>query len=157
MAALSQLTGIRLVQVPYRGAAPLLNDGTAGHVDMVDQFERDGRAAGEPGNCTRSSSSANKRASFIPETPTAVEQGITSLRAYSWFGFSARPARRNRHRQVLRGSRRGGARRGEPRHLHQQVPGRRAAATPEELRQIDRRGAAVLGQDHPDNNIKGGS
>jgi tripartite-type tricarboxylate transporter receptor subunit TctC len=29
----------------------------------------------------------DKRASFIPDTATAIEQGITSLHAYSWFGF----------------------------------------------------------------------
>ena len=35
MAALGQLADMKLVHVPYRGAAPVLNDGTAGHVDMV--------------------------------------------------------------------------------------------------------------------------
>ena len=28
-----------------------------------------------------------KRASFLPDTATAIEQGITSLHAYSWFGL----------------------------------------------------------------------
>jgi tripartite-type tricarboxylate transporter receptor subunit TctC len=29
----------------------------------------------------------DKRLSFLPDTATAIEQGITSLHAYSWFGF----------------------------------------------------------------------
>jgi tripartite-type tricarboxylate transporter receptor subunit TctC len=28
-----------------------------------------------------------KRASFLPDTATAIENGIASLHAYSWFGF----------------------------------------------------------------------
>ncbi len=87
VAALSQLTGIRLVHVPYRGAAPLLNDGTAGHVDMVISSSATVAPQVESGQLRALIQFGEKRASFIPDTPTAVEQGITSLRAYSWFGF----------------------------------------------------------------------
>jgi tripartite-type tricarboxylate transporter receptor subunit TctC len=87
VAALSQLTGIRLVHVPYRGAAPLLNDGTAGHVDMVISSSATVAPQVESGQLHPLIQFGEQRASFIPNTPTAVEQGITSLRAYSWFGF----------------------------------------------------------------------
>jgi tripartite-type tricarboxylate transporter receptor subunit TctC len=87
VAALSQLTGIRLVHVPYRGAAPLLNDGAAGHVDMVISSSATVAPQVESGQLRALIQFGDKRASFIPDTPTAVEQGIDSLRAYSWFGF----------------------------------------------------------------------
>jgi tripartite-type tricarboxylate transporter receptor subunit TctC len=87
VAALSQLTDIRLVHVPYRGAAPLLNDGTAGHVDMVISSSATVAPQVESGQLRALIQFGAQRASFIPDTPTAVEQGIESLRAYSWFGF----------------------------------------------------------------------
>jgi tripartite-type tricarboxylate transporter receptor subunit TctC len=87
VAALSQLTGMRLVHVPYRGAAPLLNDGTAGHVDMVISSSATVAPQVENGNLRALIQFGEERASFIPDTATAVEQGIPSLRAYSWFGF----------------------------------------------------------------------
>jgi tripartite-type tricarboxylate transporter receptor subunit TctC len=89
VAALSQLTDIRLVHVPYRGAAPLLNDGTAGHVDMVISSSATVAPQVESGQLRALIQFGEQRASFIPDTPTAVEQGIESLRAYSWFGFFA--------------------------------------------------------------------
>lgn len=87
VAALSQLTGIRLVHIPYRGAAPLLNDGTAGHVDMVISSSATVAPQVESGQLRALIQFGDQRASFIPDTATAVEQGIESLRAYSWFGF----------------------------------------------------------------------
>ena len=87
MAALCQLTGIRLVHVPYRGAAPVLNDGTAGHVDMVISSSATVAPQIESGQLRAVVQFGDKRAAFIPDTATAIENGVTSLHAYSWFGF----------------------------------------------------------------------
>ena len=87
MAALCQLTGIKLVHVPYRGAAPVLNDGTAGHVDMVISSSATMAPQIESGQLNAVVQFGDKRAAFLPDTATAIEQGITSLHAYSWFGF----------------------------------------------------------------------
>ena len=87
MAALCQLTGIRLVHVPYRGAAPVLNDGTAGHVDMVISSSATMAPQIESGQLHPVIQFGDKRASFLPNTATAIEQGLPSLHAYSWFGF----------------------------------------------------------------------
>jgi tripartite-type tricarboxylate transporter receptor subunit TctC len=87
MAALCQLTGMRVVHVPYRGAAPALNDGTAGHVDMVISSSATMAPQIESGQLRPLVQFGDKRASFLPDTATAIEQGITSLHAYSWFGF----------------------------------------------------------------------
>jgi tripartite-type tricarboxylate transporter receptor subunit TctC len=87
VAALCQLTGIKLVHVPYRGAAPVLNDGTAGHVDMVISSSATVAPQIEAGQLRAVVQFGEKRASFLPDTPTAIENGIPSLHAYSWFGF----------------------------------------------------------------------
>src|SRR5919106_436641 len=72
VAALSQLTDIRLVHVPYRGAAPLLNDGTAGHVDMVISSSATVAPQVESGQLRALIQFGDQRASFIPDTATAV-------------------------------------------------------------------------------------
>src|SRR4051812_32757309 len=87
MAALGQLTGTKLVHVPYRGAAPVLNDGTAGHVDMVISSSATMAPQIESGQLHPVVQFGDKRASFLPDTATAIELGIKSLHAYSWFGL----------------------------------------------------------------------
>lgn len=87
VAALCQLTGIKLVHVPYRGAAPVLNDGTAGHVDMVISSSATVAPQVEAGQLRALVQFGEKRAAFLPDTATAIENGIPSLHAYSWFGF----------------------------------------------------------------------
>ena len=87
MAALCQLSDIKLVHVPYRGAAPVLNDGTAGHVDMVISSSATMAPQIESGQLHPVVQFGDKRLSFLPDTATAIEQGLTSLHAYSWFGF----------------------------------------------------------------------
>ena len=87
VAALCQLTDIKLVHVPYRGAAPVLNDGTAGHVDMVISSSATVAPQIEAGQLHPLVQFGEKRAPFLPNTRTAIEEGIPSLHAYSWFGF----------------------------------------------------------------------
>src|SRR5262249_4376821 len=87
MAALCQLTGTKMVHVPYRGAAPVLNDGTAGHVDMVISSSATMAPQIESGQLHPIVQFGDKRQSFLANTATAIEQGLTTLHAYSWFGF----------------------------------------------------------------------
>ena len=158
VAALCQLTGIRLVHVPYRGAAPLLNDGTAGHVDMVISSSATVAPQVESGQLRALIQFGDQRASFIPDTPTAVEQGITSLRAYSWFGFfgpagTPKPVIDRFYKEVA------AAMREEKTHgifinkFRVEVP----LPTPEELRKMIADGLPFWAKIISDNNIKGGS
>jgi len=158
VAALCQLTGIRLVHVPYRGAAPLLNDGTAGHVDMVISSSATVAPQVESGQLRALIQFGDQRASFIPDTPTAVEQGITSLRAYSWFGFfgpagTPKPVIERFYKEVA------AAMRDEKTHgifinkFRVDVP----LPTPDELRKMIADGLPFWAKIIHDNNIKGGS
>jgi len=76
MAALCQLTGIKLVHVPYRGAAPVLNDGTAGHIDMVISSSATVAPQIEAGQLHAVVQFGERRAPFLPDTLTAIENGI---------------------------------------------------------------------------------
>jgi tripartite-type tricarboxylate transporter receptor subunit TctC len=158
VAALSQLTGMRLVHIPYRGAAPLLNDGTAGHVDMVISSSATVAPQVESGQLRALIQFGEQRASFIPDTPTAVEQGIESLRAYSWFGFfgpagTPKPVLDRFYKEVVT------AMRDEKTHgifvnkFRVEVP----LPTPEALRKSIAEGLPFWAKIISDNNIKGGS
>jgi tripartite-type tricarboxylate transporter receptor subunit TctC len=86
-AALCQITGMRLVHVPYRGVAPALNDTVAGHVDMIVSSTASLAPQIEAGQLRPLVQCGDKRAVFLPDTPTAPESGIPNFHAYSWFGF----------------------------------------------------------------------
>jgi tripartite-type tricarboxylate transporter receptor subunit TctC len=158
VAALSQLTGIKLVHVPYRGAAPLLNDGAAGHVDMVISSSATVAPHVESGQLRALIQFGDQRAAFIPDTATAVEQGLTSLRAYSWFGFfgpagTPKPVIDRFYKEVVTGMR--------DKKTHDifinkyrvEVP----LPTPEELRKSIADGLPFWAKIIRDNNIKAGS
>jgi tripartite-type tricarboxylate transporter receptor subunit TctC len=82
-------TGINIVHVPYKGAAPALNDLIGGHIPMmfdslpgVIQHIRSGklRALGV---------TSLKRTLAAPEIPTLDESGIKGFDATAWFGMYA--------------------------------------------------------------------
>jgi tripartite-type tricarboxylate transporter receptor subunit TctC len=87
VAALGQLTGIKLLHVPYRGVAPALNDAVAGHVDMIVSSTASLAPQIEAGQLRPLVQCGDTRAAFLPDTPTAIESGISNFHAYSWFGF----------------------------------------------------------------------
>jgi tripartite-type tricarboxylate transporter receptor subunit TctC len=158
VAALSQLTGIKLVHVPYRGAAPLLNDGTAGHVDMVISSSATVAPQVEAGQLRALIQFGDQRASFIPDTATAVEQGIASLRAYSWFGFfgpagTPKPVLDRFYREVVAAVREEKTYSTFINQFRVEVP----LPTPEELRQSIADGLPFWAKIIRDNNIKGGA
>ena len=81
--------GIDIVHVPYKGAAPALNDLMGGHIPMmfdslpgVIQHIRSGqlRALGV---------TSLKRAPAAPEIPTIDESGVKGFDATAWFGMYA--------------------------------------------------------------------
>jgi tripartite-type tricarboxylate transporter receptor subunit TctC len=89
VAAISQITGVRMVHVPYRGVAPAANDALAGHVDLIISSTASLAPFIESKQFRALVQCGDKRAEFLPDTPTAVESGIANFHAYSWFGFFA--------------------------------------------------------------------
>ncbi|MBS0450548.1 MAG: tripartite tricarboxylate transporter substrate binding protein [Proteobacteria bacterium] len=83
-----QQTGIFATHIPYRGAAPALQDVMAGQVDYVF----------DPGIAfphIRTNKvkllgvASSKRSPFFPDTPTLAEQGIEGAEMDIWFGVWA--------------------------------------------------------------------
>jgi len=81
------LAGVKMVHVPYKGAAPAVADLISGQAHIMFtglpttvQHVRAGRlkllAVADP-----------KRSSFMPELPTIAESGIPGFEAASWFGI----------------------------------------------------------------------
>jgi len=91
VAALGQATGVRLVHVPYRGVAPASNDAIAGHVDLIISSTASLAPQIEAKQLRPVVQFGEKRAVFLPDTPTAIESGFPQLHTYSWFGFFGPP------------------------------------------------------------------
>jgi len=88
----SAAPGIHVLHVPYKGAGPAVADTLAGHVDgvvvdlpAVSQQIADGRLRGI-------AIANDNRSVFLPDLPTAAEQGVQGFVAVNWIGVIA-PAR----------------------------------------------------------------
>ncbi|HEU0200553.1 MAG TPA: tripartite tricarboxylate transporter substrate binding protein [Burkholderiaceae bacterium] len=83
-----QQTQIVATHIPYRGAAPALQDVMAGHADYV--FDP-GIAFPHirAGKVKLLGVASSKRSPFFPDTPTLAEQGIKGAELDIWFGVWA--------------------------------------------------------------------
>jgi tripartite-type tricarboxylate transporter receptor subunit TctC len=83
-----QQAGVEVAHVPYRGAAPALQDVLAGQIDYYFdpatgfQHIREGRAR-------LLAVSGSKRSAFFPDTPTLTEVGVPGVELGNWFGVFA--------------------------------------------------------------------
>jgi tripartite-type tricarboxylate transporter receptor subunit TctC len=84
---LREKSGLKLVHVPYRGAAPAVQDLLGGQVSMglidtasVQQYVGNGklRALGV---------ASAARLKTLPDVPTLAEQGLSGFEAYAWQGL----------------------------------------------------------------------
>lgn len=82
----------QFVHVPYKGAAPAVGDTLGGHVDgivmdlpaLIQQFRG--------GKLRPLAVTSAARVEFLPDVPTAAEQGLSGLQSMNWIGLFA-PAR----------------------------------------------------------------
>jgi tripartite-type tricarboxylate transporter receptor subunit TctC len=86
---LKSMTGIDIVHLPYRGAAPAMNDLIAGHIPMMF----DNIPAVLPQVHAKSikaiAVAGAKRATALPDVPTVAESGVPGFEASAWFGLVA--------------------------------------------------------------------
>jgi tripartite-type tricarboxylate transporter receptor subunit TctC len=85
-------TGTRLVHIPYRGAAPAINDLLAGQVQAYFDQLASALPHIKAGKLKALAVSWPQRLAVLPEVPTFGEQGLAACNAPSWFGLVA-PAR----------------------------------------------------------------
>src|SRR6476620_898395 len=80
---------IDLVHVPYKGAAPSLQDVIAGHVQMMFATASSVVSHIKQGAVRPIAVTALKRTAVLPEIPTIDELGITGFDATTWHGLVA--------------------------------------------------------------------
>lgn len=88
------LAGVRLTQVPYKGAAPALADLMGGQIEMT--FDNIPAAIGHirNGKLKALAVTSATRSSTLPDIPTMAEAGVPGYDISAWFGLVA-PAATN--------------------------------------------------------------
>ena len=86
---LKRMTGIDIVHVPYKGAAPAMNDLIAGHIPMMFDNMPAVLPQVQGGSVRAIAVAGARRASALPDVPTVAEQGVEGFEAFSWFGLVA--------------------------------------------------------------------
>lgn len=83
------LAGINIQHVPYRGAAPAMNDLVAGHIPFMFDNMPAVRPQVAGGKIRAIAVAGATRSALYPELPTMVEAGVPGFEASSWFGLVA--------------------------------------------------------------------
>lgn len=82
-------TGIDIVHVPYKGAAPAMTDLVGGQLTMIFPTLTLGVPYVKAGRLRALAVTGSKRIAALPEAPTMIESGYASVNATSWFGLVA--------------------------------------------------------------------
>ena len=83
------MTGLKLVHVPYKGASPMLVDVVAGHVPLTAANILSTLPLVKSGRVRAYGVTSAKRASGAPDIPTIAEAGVPGYEAVTWFGLLA--------------------------------------------------------------------
>ena len=86
---LNDAAKINLLHVPYKGAAPALNDVIAGHVDGIFIDFPVALVHIRAGKLKALGLAAPKRHPLLPETRTLEEMGISGVDSNNWYGIFA--------------------------------------------------------------------
>ena len=86
-----QITGTKLLHVPYKGTAPLLTDLTAGRVDMTFAQVAAVHPHYRAGKVKILATATNQRFDFMPEIPTLAETGVLGTESETGNAISAPP------------------------------------------------------------------
>ena len=82
-------TGIRLQYVPYRGAAPAMQDLVAGRVDLMIDSPANSLAQLRAGNIKAYAIAARERTPVAPDVPTTDEAGLPGFYLSHWHAIWA--------------------------------------------------------------------
>ncbi len=88
---LEKLAGIRMVNVPYRGEVPILNDIMAGNVDLFFGTLSTATPLYKAGRLKALAVGSLQRSPFLPNVPTMAEQGYPNFQSFAWFAMAGPP------------------------------------------------------------------
>ncbi|HEY1981037.1 MAG TPA: tripartite tricarboxylate transporter substrate binding protein, partial [Xanthobacteraceae bacterium] len=84
---LNAAAGVHIIHVPYRGAAPALNDLLGGHVDVVNADLPVLLPLVKAGSVKPVALFAAERSPLLPDLPTTKELGLPSVVMENWYGI----------------------------------------------------------------------
>lgn len=84
-----EMAGVKLSHVPYRGAAPAVQDVVAGQVPMMFVDTASGQQFIAAGKLRAIGIANPKRVKNFDSIPTLTEQGLKGFEAYAWQGLVA--------------------------------------------------------------------
>jgi tripartite-type tricarboxylate transporter receptor subunit TctC len=82
-------TGIKMTHVPFRGAAPLVQELMGGRIDVSNSTLPSVLGQVQSGDIRAIGLASAQRTAVLPDVPTLREQGITGADAESWAAFFA--------------------------------------------------------------------
>ena len=83
------IAGVKLNYVPYRGAAPALQDLLAGNIDFMFDHVANALPHVKSGKIKAYAVTAPVRLAQLPDIPTVDEAGLPKLHVSIWFGLWA--------------------------------------------------------------------
>ncbi|OGA47143.1 MAG: hypothetical protein A3F74_27740 [Betaproteobacteria bacterium RIFCSPLOWO2_12_FULL_62_58] len=83
------ITGLDLVHVPYKGAAPALTDLLGGQITLMLSSTIGSQRYVKDGKLKALAVTGRSRSSALPEVPTMIESGLDRFESTSWFGVLA--------------------------------------------------------------------
>jgi len=90
-ALFENVTGTKLVHVPYKGTAPALNDLIASHVDMIFMELASALKLHQAGKARILAVATTKRIPTLPDIPTLDEAGVKKFESGTWNAIAAPP------------------------------------------------------------------
>jgi tripartite-type tricarboxylate transporter receptor subunit TctC len=85
----ARLAGVKLVHVPYRGAAPAVTDVIAGFVQLISVSAGPIIAFVRSGQLRVLAAASPRRLRHFPDVPTSAEAGLPGYEMTTWFGLVA--------------------------------------------------------------------
>ena len=86
---LNDAGGLKATHVPYRGAAPVINDILGGHLDFMIADVTILLPQVRSGKMRAIALYSAERSPLVPDVPTAKEQGFPALTMENWYGVLA--------------------------------------------------------------------
>jgi tripartite-type tricarboxylate transporter receptor subunit TctC len=82
-----QALGVRVTEVPYRGAAPAMNDMVAGHLDIMCEQSTTAIPQVQAQKVVAHGVTSTNRLAALPDVPTLSESGIKGFDFSTWHGL----------------------------------------------------------------------
>jgi tripartite-type tricarboxylate transporter receptor subunit TctC len=81
---LNSVLGIDVTHVPYRGTGPAMQDLQGGRIDYLCEIINTAKPQIDGGTVKGIAIMTKERSPVLPNLPTAAEQGVKNLEAYTW-------------------------------------------------------------------------